>query len=64
MRRKSNKAPTKRTVAVSVITVFIAHLLDARLRLSPVAENTKFHTEQPGRSEDRADAPFYRAVSV
>jgi hypothetical protein len=46
MRRRSSKAPTKRTVAVNVITMFIDHLLGARLRLSPVVGNTKFRTEQ------------------
>jgi hypothetical protein len=46
MRRRRSKAPTKRTVAVNVITMFIDHLLGTRLRLSPVAGNTKFRTEQ------------------
>jgi len=46
MRRRRSKAPTKRTVAVNVITIFIDHLHDTRLRLSPVAETTKFRTEQ------------------
>jgi hypothetical protein len=46
MRRRRSKAPIKRTVAVNVITMFMDHLLDARLRLSPVAGNTKFRAEQ------------------
>jgi hypothetical protein len=46
MRRRSSKAPSKRTLAVKIITMFIGHLLDTRLRPSPVAENTKFRTEQ------------------
>jgi hypothetical protein len=33
-------------VAVKVITTFIDHLLYARLRLSPEAMSTKFHTMQ------------------
>ena len=33
-------------MAVSVITTFMDHLLDARLRLSLQLESTKFHTTQ------------------
>lgn len=48
IRRRSSKAPIKRTVAVNVITSFIDHLLNARLRLSPEAESTKFRSGQRG----------------
>ena len=33
-------------MAVNVITTFIDHLLDTRLRLSSQVESTKFHTAQ------------------
>jgi hypothetical protein len=44
IRRSKSKAPSKRAVAVNIITTFIDHLLDACLRLSPRMEKTKFHT--------------------
>lgn len=46
IRRSKSKAPSKKAVAVNIITTFINHLLDARLSLSPRIENTKFRTTQ------------------
>lgn len=46
IRRSRSKAPITRTAAVTAITTFIDHLLNARVRLPQGGESTKSRTEQ------------------